>query len=145
MPTLPTLRIQPVRVLVALSLLAAAPVARAQAPGPPGAPPAVAPGGGPGPREHIRTQVRARVRALIAEKLTRMLNFDAPTAQRVFAIADRFDGHDAGAATYFMHPYIVREQNGALDLVYYAGNSEGDAMGSFRRSRSSSCSLRRAH
>lgn len=51
-------------------------------------------------------------------------------------IADRFDGHDAGAATYFMHPYIVREQNGALDLVYYAGNSEGDPMGSFRRSRS---------
>lgn len=51
-------------------------------------------------------------------------------------IDNRYDAHDPNTANYFIHPYLVRELNGALDLVYYAGNAEGDTMGSFRRSRS---------
>jgi hypothetical protein len=48
----------------------------------------------------------------------------------------RYDAHDAKAGTYYIHPFLVRESNGALDLVYYAGASDGDTMGSFVRARS---------
>jgi len=47
-----------------------------------------------------------------------------------------YDAQDSAAATYSLHPYLIREPNGALDLVYYAGSSDGDAMGSYRHARS---------
>lgn len=51
-------------------------------------------------------------------------------------IDGRYDAQDAAAGRYFLHPYLVREDNGALDIAYYAGASEGDRAGSFRRARS---------
>jgi hypothetical protein len=50
-------------------------------------------------------------------------------------IDTRIDAHDPSAGTYFMHPLLVRESGGALDLTYYAGNMDKDPAGSFRRSR----------
>jgi len=47
------------------------------------------------------------------------------------------NAHDDAAATYFMHPQLVREPMGTFDLVYYAGNADNDTNGSYRRSRSS--------
>lgn len=52
------------------------------------------------------------------------------------SIDGRYDAHDGDAGTFFLHPYLVREAGGALDLVYYAGTGENDDMGSFRRARS---------
>jgi hypothetical protein len=51
-------------------------------------------------------------------------------------IDNRYDAHDSAAASMYMHPYLLREPNGALDLTYYAGNNEGDTNGSFRLARS---------
>ncbi|MFT3772045.1 MAG: sialidase family protein [Minicystis sp.] len=48
----------------------------------------------------------------------------------------RVDAHDAAAAKLFMHPALVRATNGTLHLVYYAGQADQDAMGTFRRSSS---------
>jgi hypothetical protein len=48
----------------------------------------------------------------------------------------RVDAGDAQAAPFYMHPFLVRETGGALDLAYYAGASDGDPSGSLRRSRS---------
>jgi hypothetical protein len=51
--------------------------------------------------------------------------------------ADYWDAQDGSAASYFLHPYLVRERStGALDLVYYAGGFEKDPDGSFRWARS---------
>ncbi len=47
------------------------------------------------------------------------------------------DAQDAQATDLYMLPALVREPvSGALDLVYFAGNFEGDKKGSLRRSRS---------
>jgi hypothetical protein len=48
----------------------------------------------------------------------------------------RSNADDQSAATYSMHPQLTREEGGALDLVYYAGNQAADPSGSFRRVRS---------
>lgn len=48
----------------------------------------------------------------------------------------RYDALDSAAGAYAMHPYLVREDGGALDLTYYAGASDGDTKGSFRVARS---------
>lgn len=52
------------------------------------------------------------------------------------SIDTRINAHDDQAASFFLHPQIAREESGAMDLVYYAGNFDLDADGSFRRSRS---------
>lgn len=47
-----------------------------------------------------------------------------------------FDAHDEGAGGLYLHPYLIRQLDGALDLVYYAGAADGDTAGSLRRARS---------
>jgi hypothetical protein len=44
---------------------------------------------------------------------------------------------DSAAAMLFQRPVLVAEPSGALDLMYYAGQSDGDANGTYRWSRSS--------
>jgi hypothetical protein len=39
---------------------------------------------------------------------------------------------DLSAAKYFLHPVLVQEPTGAEDIVYYAGNSQGDIAGTLR-------------
>jgi hypothetical protein len=50
-------------------------------------------------------------------------------------IDDRIDAQDAQAGTYFLHPQLAREDGGALDLAYYAGDAAGDRSASIRWSR----------
>src|SRR5262245_21910504 len=45
------------------------------------------------------------------------------------------DAGDPAAGTFFLHPALAREDDGTLDLVYYAGNADGDPNGSFRWAR----------
>ena len=51
------------------------------------------------------------------------------------SIAQRAEIADLAAGKYFMHPYLVREDNGALDVTYYAGVADEDENGSYRRAR----------
>src|SRR5205814_6971781 len=51
-------------------------------------------------------------------------------------IDSRFNAEDGAVANLFMHPYLIREPSGPLDIVYYAGAADNDTMGSFRRSQS---------
>jgi hypothetical protein len=46
-------------------------------------------------------------------------------------------GNALEGAKYGMHPYLVREATGALDLADYAGDADADPMGSLRYRRSS--------
>src|SRR5581483_11825730 len=48
----------------------------------------------------------------------------------------RVDAQDSSAAKFFMLPSIVREDAGAIDIAYYAGNKDLDAAGSLRVARS---------
>jgi hypothetical protein len=50
-------------------------------------------------------------------------------------IDTRIDAHDTAAGSFFQHPELAREPGGALDLTYYAGKTDMDMAGSFRRSR----------
>jgi hypothetical protein len=47
----------------------------------------------------------------------------------------RLEAGDASAAPYFLLPGLVREESGALDVVYYAGTGDEDSEGTFRRAR----------
>jgi hypothetical protein len=51
-------------------------------------------------------------------------------------IDTRANVQDTTTAMYALHPYLLREPSGALDLAYYAGSAEGDATGTLRRTRS---------
>ncbi len=51
------------------------------------------------------------------------------------SIAERWDAHDPSLGGYFMLPQIAREESGALDVVYYAGQYDTDPGASFRRAR----------
>lgn len=51
------------------------------------------------------------------------------------SIATRGEIADLTSAKFFMHPQITREDGGALDIVYYAGQGDEDANGTFRRAR----------
>jgi hypothetical protein len=53
------------------------------------------------------------------------------------SIDTRTEAGDTMAAPFFMHPQIAREDSGAIDVVYYAGQDDEDAAGTFRRSRAS--------
>ena len=46
----------------------------------------------------------------------------------------RLDGHDPAAAPAYLLPALAREDDGSLDLVYYAGDQDGD-YGSLRHAR----------
>jgi hypothetical protein len=48
---------------------------------------------------------------------------------------DRLAAHDPAAGPLYLHPQLAREDGGALDLVYYAGASDPDAAGTYRRAR----------
>jgi hypothetical protein len=50
-------------------------------------------------------------------------------------VASRGEAADLGAAKFFMHPQIAREDGGAIDVVYYVGDLDQDGNGSFRRAR----------
>jgi hypothetical protein len=52
------------------------------------------------------------------------------------AVDRRTDALDQAASKYAMHPQMVREAGGALDVIYYAGAKVDDPSGSFRRTRS---------
>jgi hypothetical protein len=53
------------------------------------------------------------------------------------SIATRAFVEDSSAGTLFLHPQLVRESSGALDLLYYAGNDQDpDPNGSLRLTRS---------
>jgi hypothetical protein len=51
------------------------------------------------------------------------------------SIDQRFDVQDSQAAKYFIHPQMTREDDGAIDITYYAGQDDLDEGGSFRRAR----------
>jgi hypothetical protein len=51
------------------------------------------------------------------------------------SILTRGEIADLSSAKYFMHPQITREDSGALDIVYYAGQSDEDSNAYFRRDR----------
>lgn len=48
---------------------------------------------------------------------------------------DRLAAHDPAVGPLYLHPQIAREDGGAIDLVYYAGASDPDAAGTYRRAR----------
>lgn len=50
-------------------------------------------------------------------------------------IAERYDVHDGEAAKYFGTFQLEHELTGSLDVVYYSGAGNGDAVGTFRRAR----------
>ena len=45
------------------------------------------------------------------------------------------DSGDTAAAPFFLLPALAREESGALDVVYYAGQMDDDDQGSYRRAR----------
>ena len=51
-------------------------------------------------------------------------------------IAARIDAGDSKAAPYFMEPALVEDDAGALELAYYAGQSDADPTSSWRYARS---------
>lgn len=51
------------------------------------------------------------------------------------SIDARLEASDPTAGAFFQHPLITREDNGAIDLVYYAGQMDEDPAGSYRRAR----------
>jgi hypothetical protein len=51
------------------------------------------------------------------------------------SVAQRFDVHDAQAASYFMLPNLALETGDAVHLVTYAGEQDEDPNGMYRRSR----------
>ena len=54
------------------------------------------------------------------------------------SIDTRIDAHDPAAGAFFLHPQITREESGAIDLVYYAGDVDKDPNGAYRWSRAES-------
>jgi hypothetical protein len=52
------------------------------------------------------------------------------------SIEASYDVADKAAGKVFVHPFLVREDTGALDIAYYVASASGDAQGSFRRARS---------
>ncbi len=52
------------------------------------------------------------------------------------SVAERVDAHDGAAGRYFSHPQLARTATGALELVYYAGQSDGDTAGTLVHARS---------
>lgn len=53
------------------------------------------------------------------------------------SIAQRYFAEDSTAGTKFLHPQLVREASGALDVLYYAGHDQNpDPAGSVRLSQS---------
>lgn len=51
------------------------------------------------------------------------------------SIDARTEAADQVAGSFFEHPLLAREDDGAIDLVYYAGQHDLDAAGSYRRAR----------
>lgn len=47
----------------------------------------------------------------------------------------RLEAGDTAAAPFFLLPALAREESGALDVVYYAGQMDDDDQGSYRRAR----------
>jgi hypothetical protein len=47
----------------------------------------------------------------------------------------RLEAEDQAAGSFFQHAQITREDSGAIDLVYYAGQMDEDPAGSYRRAR----------
>jgi hypothetical protein len=47
----------------------------------------------------------------------------------------RTEAGDPAAMPFFMHPQLVMEETGSLDVVYYAGAKDEDQAGSYRRAR----------
>jgi hypothetical protein len=60
----------------------------------------------------------------------------AHSADRGATIAARVDAQDPTDAKLNLFPTIAREDEGALDVVYYAGASDGDSAATLRRIRS---------
>ena len=60
----------------------------------------------------------------------------AHSADRGATIAARIDAADPAAAKLNLFPTLAREESGALDLVYYAGDADGDVVATLRRARS---------
>lgn len=51
-------------------------------------------------------------------------------------LSTRNDIEDAATGRFFMLPNLVRDEAGGLNLTYYAGAAEGDAMATYRLARS---------
>jgi hypothetical protein len=59
----------------------------------------------------------------------------AHSADAGATITTRSDIHDPGAGSLYLHPALLREPDGSLDVTYYAGKKEADGGGTFRYSR----------
>jgi Spy/CpxP family protein refolding chaperone len=95
--------------LFALTLLAAAPTALAQPPLPPAG------------DEPLRAQVAAHVRKVALEKLTRLLQLDGPTANRVAAVTEQYEARMAP-----VRQKLRRERGDLVTLVHSGAGSDAN-------------------